>query len=206
MPLRSRREEYSDATRRALLRAGRKLFATQGYAETSVAEIVKTARLTGGALYHHFRDKKQLFEAVAEEIEQEIMNKADQAAAAHRDPWARLLAGIEAVLDASMTLDVQRIGFLEAPAVLGLDSARAMELRYGYGRLRQTLERAMDARRMRRHSLDLLGPILLGSLTEAAMAIARDDNPPAARKRASQIFKELLSGLHVDESPTTPGA
>jgi len=199
MPLKSRREEYSQTTRRALLRAGRKLFATQGYAETSVAEIVKAARLTGGALYHHFRDKKQLFEAVAEEIEQEIMKKADQAAAAHRDPWARLLAGIEAVLDASMTLDVQRIGFLEAPAVLGLDGMRAMELRYGYGRLRQTLERAMDAGLMRRHSVDLLGPILLGSLTEAAMAIARDDNPPAARKRASQILKELLSGLHIDE-------
>jgi AcrR family transcriptional regulator len=199
MRFKSRREEYSEATRRALVRAGRKLFATQGYAETSVSEIVKAARLTGGALYHHFRDKKQLFEAVAEEIEQEIMQKADQAAAAHLDPWARLHAGIEAVLDASMTLDVQRIGFLEAPAVLGLDGMRAMELRYGYGKLRQSLERAMNAGVMRRHSVDLLGPILLGSLTEAAMAIARDDNPPAARKRASEILKELLSGLRIDK-------
>lgn len=196
MPLKSRREEYSEATRRALLRAGRKLFATQGYAETSVSEIVKTARLTGGALYHHFRDKKQIFQAIVEEIEQEIMEKAD-AAAAHHDPWDGLLAGIEAMLDASIAADVQRIGFVDAPVVLGPELAREIEARHGYGKLRKSLQRIIDAGLMQRRSLDLLGSILLGCLHESAMAIARADNVPAARRQASQILRELLGGLRT---------
>ncbi|HWX82073.1 MAG TPA: helix-turn-helix domain-containing protein [Xanthobacteraceae bacterium] len=196
MPLKSRREEYSEATRRALLRAGRKLFATQGYADTSISEIVRAARLTGGALYHHFRDKKQIFQAIVEEIEQEIMEKAD-AAAAHRDPWDGLLAGMEAMLDASMAADVQRIGFVDAPVVLGPELAREIEARYGYGKLRKSLERVIEAGLVQRRSVDLLGSILLGCLHESAMAIARADNVAAGRRQASQILRELLGGLRT---------
>jgi AcrR family transcriptional regulator len=197
MPLKSRREEYSQATRRALLRAGRKLFATQGYAETSVSEIVKAARLTGGALYHHFRDKKQIFQTIVEEIEREVMEKADAAAAQHRDPWDRLMAGIEAMLDASMAADVQRIGFVDAPVVLGPELAREIEARHGYGKLQKSLQRIIDAGLVQRRSVDLLGSILLGCLHESAMAIARADNVPAARRQASQILRELLGGLRA---------
>jgi AcrR family transcriptional regulator len=154
--------------------------------------------VTSGALYHHFRDKKQIFQAIVEEIEQEIEKKADAAAATHRDPWDRLLAGIEAMLDASMAVDVQRIGFVDAPVVLGPELARQIEARHGYGKLRKSLERIQDAGLVRPHSLDLLGSILLGCLHEAAMAIARADNMLAARKQASQIIRELLGGLRAE--------
>jgi hypothetical protein len=103
-----------------------------------------------------------------EEIEQEIMAKADGAAALHRDPWDRLLAAIEAMLDASMAVDVQRIGFVDAPVVLGPVVAREIETRYGYGRLQKSLERLIDAGLVRRHSLDPLGSILLGYTSAAS--------------------------------------
>lgn len=184
-------------TRRALLRTARKLFASRGYSQTSIADIAKGARVTSGALYHHFRDKKQIFEAIVEEIEREIMRKADAAAADRRDAWDRLLAGIEAMLDASMAADVQRIGFIDAPVVLGPDAARAIAQRYGYGRLLQALQNIVDAGLVRRHPVGILGPIVLGSLTEAATAIASADDPRAARKQASDILHELLAGLRT---------
>ena len=177
------------------------MFASRGYAATSIAEIAKGARVTSGALYHHFRDKKEIFQAIVEEIEQEIMEKTDAAAALHRDPWDRLLAAIEALLDASTATDVQRIGFVDAPVVLGPVIAREIEARYGYGKLQASLGRIIDAGLMRSHSLELLGPIVLGCLHEAATAVARADDVPLARKQASEILQQLLDGLRT-KAPT----
>jgi AcrR family transcriptional regulator len=195
----SRKDEYSKATRRALLRTARRLFASRGYAATSIADIVKSARVTSGALYHHFRNKKQIFQAIVEEIEKEIMEKADAAAATHDNPWDRLTAAIEAMFDVSMAADVQRIGFVDAPVVLGPQKAREIEAQYGYGKLQQALKILVAKRLVRPHPIDLLGPMVLGCLTEAATAVARAENPSLARKQASEILRELLGGLRGKE-------
>ncbi len=64
--------ERSDATRSALLAAGRRLFAEHGYADVSTEQIVRSSGLTRGALYHHFGAKRDLFKAVFEQIESEL--------------------------------------------------------------------------------------------------------------------------------------
>src|SRR3546814_5083905 len=55
---RSRKAEQSDRTRATLLSVARTLFAEAGYAGTSTEEVVQRAGVTRGALYHHFRDKR----------------------------------------------------------------------------------------------------------------------------------------------------
>ena len=57
------------ATRNALIEAARGLFSERGYAGVSTEEIVQAAGVTRGALYHHFRDKQDLFTAVVERLE-----------------------------------------------------------------------------------------------------------------------------------------
>ena len=59
-------------TRQALVDAARTLFTEQGYAATGTEEIVAAARVTRGALYHHFHDKTDLFRAVMEQIAREV--------------------------------------------------------------------------------------------------------------------------------------
>ena len=66
----SRRQEYSASTRRALVDVATELFTAQGYAGTSLDEIVGGARVTKGALYHHFSGKQALFESVFEKVEE----------------------------------------------------------------------------------------------------------------------------------------
>src|SRR6478609_1583557 len=66
----TRRQEYSASTKRALVDVARELFATQGYTGTSLDEIVAGARVTKGALYHHFSGKQALFESVFEKVEE----------------------------------------------------------------------------------------------------------------------------------------
>src|SRR5215469_4180014 len=68
----SRRAEHVQDTRAAVLRAARELFAENGYTGTGTEDIVARARLTRGALYHHFGDKAGLFRAVMEDVAAEL--------------------------------------------------------------------------------------------------------------------------------------
>ena len=63
-----RRAAHVRDTRRALLDTARRLFTRDGFQATRTEEIVEQAGLTRGALYHHFRDKEDLFRAVHEEV------------------------------------------------------------------------------------------------------------------------------------------
>ena len=63
------RSQHAEATRRAVLDAAKSLFGRQGYAQTSVDEIADAARVTKGAVYHHFAGKEALFRAVYAEVE-----------------------------------------------------------------------------------------------------------------------------------------
>ena len=75
--------------------------------------------MTRGALYHHFKNKQALFEAVFMELQAEIGERIGDGADQHSDPWARLLASCTAFLAACIEPTVRRIVIQEAPAVLG---------------------------------------------------------------------------------------
>src|SRR5947208_14177819 len=74
-PSRSRMAERSEETREALIVEARTLFAQRGFAGVGTEEIVRAARLTRGALYHHFESKEDLFRAVYEVVEQELVEQ-----------------------------------------------------------------------------------------------------------------------------------
>src|SRR5215207_1413416 len=114
--LRTRRAEQAEGTRAALIGAGRELFAERGYAGVATEEIVAAARVTRGALYYHFEDKRDLFRAVFAEVDRELVEGVAQVALAVEDPWERLIAGFDAFLDACIDPALQRIVFLDAPS------------------------------------------------------------------------------------------
>src|SRR5581483_8980172 len=88
--------ERSATTRAALVTAARALFAEHGYAGTPREQIVADAGVTRGALQHHFGDKPALFQAVYEQVEQEIVEAVAKAAMrAADDPVEQLRAGCQ---------------------------------------------------------------------------------------------------------------
>ena len=135
--MKSRRQANIEATRAALIAIARKHFARHGYSRAEVGHIARDARVTTGAIYHHFSSKKGLFQAVAEQLESEILAAA--AAVEEVDPWQRLRAGFEKLIDICASADVQRITFVEAPQVIGPDAWRKIELRYAFGAMRGVL-------------------------------------------------------------------
>ena len=94
-----RRAQYSASTKRALIEVATELFAEHGYASTSLDAIVAGARVTKGALYHHFTGKRALFEAVFEQVERAASKSIHDQIKGERDPWEKARTGLRAFLE-----------------------------------------------------------------------------------------------------------
>jgi AcrR family transcriptional regulator len=191
----SAREERAEATRAALLRAARELFAERGYGAVGTELIVERAGVTRGALYHHFRDKKDLFRAVHVEMERELMEAIGARMGEASDPMDLLVSGLNAFLDACTDPAVIQINLLDAPSVLGWAEWREIDERYGLGLITAGLDNAMAAGALRRQEIRPLAHLLLASLVEAAMLIANAPDPKAAREQLEGPLLTLLEGL-----------
>src|SRR5262245_60317686 len=197
---RTKHDLRSEATRRQLITAARRLFGARGYASVGTEEIVRAAGVTRGALYHQFRDKADLFATVAEEVEAEIAERiADGAAGSAADPVEALRAGARLFLDACAEPEVERIILLDAPAVLGWEAWRDLAGRYGLGLVQFALQSAMDAGAITAQPVAPLAHVLIGALDECALYVARADDPAAARAQCTAIFDQLLRSF----TPTT---
>jgi len=187
--------EQTERTRAALISAGRTLFAERGFAATSTEELVRTAGVTRGALYHHFHDKRELFEAVYEDVERGLAEEVTRSLEGTSDALEVLRRGSDAFLDACLDPAVRRISLLEAPSVLGWERWREIDQTYGLGMVQLALQAAMEAGAIRAAPIEPLAHVLLGGLMEAAMLLAASPDPRRARADAGAAVAVLLDGL-----------
>src|SRR3954447_7113048 len=191
------RPDRGEATRDALLAAARALFAERGYAGVGTEEVVRRAGVTRGALYHYFRDKQDLFRAVFEQTEAEIMQAIIARVEGIADPMEELATGVRAFLDASDDPTLMRIGLRDAPGVLGWEEWREIGNRHGLGLVTGALAWAMDEGQITRAHVRTLAHVLLAALAEAALLIASADDPRAERAEVERTLLRLLDGLRV---------
>jgi AcrR family transcriptional regulator len=190
----------SRATRDKLVAAARALFAERGYAAVGTEEIVRAAGVTRGALYHQFRDKEDLFEAVFEQVEAQTTARVGAGAldgAAPADALDALRRGAHRFLAECAAPEVERIVLLDAPAVLGWARWREIGLRHGLGLVAGALEAGMDAGVIARQPVVPLAHLLIGALDEGAMYAAQAANPAAARGEVEAILDRLLEGIRA---------
>src|SRR5215813_7646876 len=186
-------------TRRKLEQVARKLFARRGFADVSAEEIVASAKVTRGALYHHYDGKEGLFEAVVEGMMQEVHAKLEEGAAEASHPLRAIELGIATFLKVCAEPNIQRILLVDAPAVLGWPKWREMDAKYGFGLLKQALAGAMQAGFIRKQNVDGLTHILLGALTETAMVVARSADTAKARGEAERALASMLAGWRASQ-------
>ncbi|MBO0867975.1 MAG: TetR/AcrR family transcriptional regulator [Micromonosporaceae bacterium] len=200
-------QDRAASTRGELVRVARRLFAERGYAQVSAEQIVAAAGLTRGALYHHFRDKTELFRTVFEEVEAEVTERvAAAAAAAGPVPPAPVLAALGRFLDLCQTPEVLRIALTDAPAVLGWQAWREIEARHGLRLIAGMLTGAgaiprpiVPAQRTgddhgRPEPVPLLVQLVFSAVIEAALQVAHAADPRAARQEAEQALRMLFVG------------
>jgi AcrR family transcriptional regulator len=158
-----------------------------------IGRIAADARVTTGAVYHHFSGKQGLCQATAERIEAEILVQAS--VVDETNPWLRLRLGFEKLVDFCAAADVQRIIFVEAPQVVGPEAWREVELRYAYGVLKKTLPALIDAGIVKPYPVDLIARTLLALLREASAEVARTKGDSKVRAQISDLVAGFFSTL-----------
>jgi AcrR family transcriptional regulator len=191
------------ATRAALLKAARTIFAEQGYAAAATEEIVRRAKVTRGALYHHFEDKRALFDAVASEVAREIAEKID-AMTPMDDPLKALIVGTGAFLDACLDPAVRRIYLIDAPAVLGWHRWREIDAPHGVRSLREGVGAMLAQRPDDALAIEPTTFLLAGAFNEAALWVAEAKDEKAARRAMDRSLAALIERLFVP--PRSPRA
>lgn len=191
----SLRAEQVAQTRSALISAGRRLFGERGFAATPVEDLALEARVTTGALYHHFPTKTALFESVFERLHEELLNESASAALSGDVGVEQLVRGSDAFLDAVLRPDVARILLIDAPAVLGLARFTELDERYAVAATVVVIEAAVEAGTLAVEDPDTLARLWMGVLTRGGLLIASSSDPETTRDAVARAMKDLLSGL-----------
>jgi AcrR family transcriptional regulator len=191
----SLRSEQVAQTRAALVTAGRRLFGANGFAATSVDDIAREARVTTGALYHHFPTKAAVFEAVFEQVHANLGAASLAAAQDAADAVELLVAGVGAFLDKMLEPEVARIIVTDAPAVLGLARFTELDERYALAATIAALEAANDSGALAVGDPPTLARLLFGALTRAGLLIASSPEPTATRDVVATTLRAIITGF-----------
>jgi AcrR family transcriptional regulator len=190
-------------TRDHLLAVATALFAERGYEGTSIEAVLQVSGVSRGSLYHHFTGKETLFEAVLEALETDVGRRTMEAAMLAPSPSGMLRAGCLAWVELAGDPVVQRILLIDAPSVLGWDRWRAFEERHALGLIKGVLGAIADEGGLAPDLVDVFAHVLLATMNEIALLVARADQPETAMRVGSAAIDEVLSRL-LGASGDTP--
>ena len=179
--------DRSQTTRDALLHAGRELFVKAGYPDTGTPDIVASAQVTRGALYHHFADKAALFEAVIRKEASAVATAITEAARDIADPMIALEVGADAYLDAMAMPGRTRLLLIDGPAVLGRALMDDIDRENPGSTLVEGLAEATG------RPVDAFVEALASLLSAAFDRAALDIGAGAAHAPYRQLIKQLLA-------------
>lgn len=191
------RERQAEATRDLLVSIARERFTEQGYAATSIEDIVQRAGVAKGALYHHFSGKDALFRAVYEAVLAEAVSAVMAAALAAQEPWEAVRSGLSAFLDACLEPSFRRIVILESVSVLQHELTEGGIGDLELPMLRTVLTPLATGDILPGVAVDSLAHVALGGLYGAALFIARSPDVNAARAEVDVVLDTLVNGLRA---------
>jgi len=195
--VKTRREQYSEATRAALLAAATRRFAEHGFAGTALEDIAGDIQATRGAIYHHFAGKGALFEAVFEQLETEATELCAAAAVRAGDPRAAATVALDVFLDRCCDPVYGRIVCLQAPIALGWLRWQEAEEQLAYGLVEQLIKALMDAGELEGQPLETTTRLVFGMLGTAGVALAgaSDVDKPRLKAEYAATIGRMVAAL-----------
>jgi len=189
--------ERREKTQTAIVKAAKRIFGERGFAAATMDDIAAGARVAKGAVYHHFPTKEALFEAVFEQVSLELVSDLDRISRAEKDALAAMAAGTQAYFAACSKGATGQIILRDGPAVLGWERWREIDARHFGGKFPRALIAAMDAGLIARQPVEPLARLLLGAVTEAAVAVSAGPDIGKAGTDYARAFRTLLDSLRV---------
>ncbi|RZI90799.1 MAG: TetR/AcrR family transcriptional regulator, partial [Microbacterium sp.] len=157
------------------------------------------ARVTKGALYHHFSGKQAVFEAVFEKIETDAVTRVRKALKGSRDPWDKALIGLRAFLEIVQDAGYQRVVIQEGPAVLGYERFREQEERSSFGLVQEMVGSVLadSAYDVSDDMLETFSRIFFGALSAAGESVSTAANPKVAVAQVETAIAFILAGMRA---------
>jgi AcrR family transcriptional regulator len=193
----AKQAERRAATTEAILKAGRRLFGERGFAATTIDDIADAAHVAKGAVYHHFATKEAVFEAVFDSISRDLVADIERTTRSEPDVLAAMVAGTQHYFAACAKGQTCQIILRDGPAVLGWERWREIDAEHFGGKFPRALAAAMDGGLIARQPIEPLSRLLLGAVTEAAVACAGRPDVLKAGSEYSRAFKSLLEALRL---------
>jgi AcrR family transcriptional regulator len=190
--------ERREKTKAAIVKAAKRIFGERGFATATMDDIAAGARVAKGAVYHHFPTKEALFEAVFEQVSRELVTELYGIARAERDVLAAMAAGTQAYFAACASGATGQIILRDGPAVLGWERWREIDARHFGGKFPRALTAAMDAGLIARQPVEPLARLLLGAVTEAAVACSAGPDIGKTGTEYARAFRSLLDALRLN--------
>ena len=185
------RKEQAEASREALIEAGRQCFTEHGYEATTVAGILERAGMARGALYHYFPDgKRELFGTVFERINDAFHERRD-APIELDSPLARIREGIRAFLELCIDDDFARIALIDAPRLVPGQADRGSSYRL----LVQQLQEAIAADEVADVPPKVVAMSLYAAVRSAGEFVINSSDRKQAVGHATRCLDLLLNGL-----------
>jgi AcrR family transcriptional regulator len=208
--VKSRRAQYSEETRTAILDAATRRFAELGFSGTALEDVAADIQATRGAVYHHFTSKQALFEAVFERLETEVVARSTAAADTAPDPWQAAFAALDSFLTDCCDPLYGKVVWQEAPLALGWQRWRECEDKYAYGLIERLVGALMDSGFLERQPLEPATRITFSMLGAAGLALAEasEVDKPRVKAEYATLIGRLMYGLRagtLGEGPRPAG-
>jgi AcrR family transcriptional regulator len=196
-PAMATQAERREKTRSAILKAAKFAFGERGFAATRMDDVASGASVAKGALYHHFPTKKAVFEAVFEQVSLDLVSELERIARAEKDALAAMAARTEGYFAICARGATGQIILRDGPAVLGWERWREIDAQYFGGKFPRAIAHAMDGGLIARQPLEPLARLLLGAVTEAAVACSFGRDIGKVGADYARAFRSLLDGLRA---------
>jgi AcrR family transcriptional regulator len=163
--------------------------------------VARKARVTKGALYHHFSGKQALFEAAFAVVEGTAKARLGEILMAGEDTaWERATNGLRQYIKICLDPSYQRIVIHEAPVVMGWERWREAEDHFSFGLVRASIQACVDSGEFEDLPVEVTARLLFGALSAAATMIAGAEDPKKTGAEVTATIIRMLERLRCPQA------
>ncbi len=201
MKLKSRQQENSEQTRLALLEAGQYLFVNQCYYDVSIDEISRYARVTKGAFYHHFSNKKALLRECYLLQVKHAVQKLDEVPT-YDDKWQEELTALFSLcVDHIYQCKNELIPLQEVISVLGWKEWEEIDANILIPRIQHCVDILFAEKQICAYSPAIVVNLIYGFITHIAINLKNEASLP---KEACSDFKAIFADFLIGVKQASP--
>lgn len=192
----NKKELASFHTINNLIMIARQHFSAYGYENTSLEAIAAEAKMTRGAVYHHFKNKKNLFKAVLAQVQHEVGLNVEKEAETSEDLWEQLILGCVGFVEAATLESNKRILLIEAPNVLEWSQWKKMDDENSVLLLEEQLLTVQQKGLLIDFDIHMIAHMISGALNDLSISLAESDT--VNKKLIYEAIAYLLKGFRKD--------